>query len=360
MIVRNNNKKMKTSEEIHKTSTKTEKQITMAQSKNTGTETDEIMKTLSNLLLKLDEETAILVCNIFESLDIEGSTNSAKSKDIFLRQKIPEFLKILKIPSPSSIIRKIGFIVSRVCTTDCFKRIFKFPYLPAYFVSNTFSRPRMYIRILHNNNEPFTIRPLKDEIRNGYFYIGQFCKLPQIQKDAEIKKLTNMNGNVKVNGEEIEPFEIKGEYYFLCSKNSQSDPFEITINQVPVEGSISLFQWFILSSCSMSDGFKIMIQHSGTPYNCCVSVSDILNMPKHICPKCNTLYTKDEICFVENPDYHPQTPSTVCTTCVATHTPIAQQQEQSTYEVNEQLNEQNDYRFEDDFDDMFGNNLNDF
>ena len=266
---------------------------------------NDLVSKLGKLLEAGDKDSLNLVYSVFESLtdtDQPKTNNTQQALQTFLYQRIPYFIELLKPPVPNNLIGHIGFLVKNIEFKDDYKRLFNFPKLPRYFEANPHTKPRLYLRLLHNNKEPFIISPNSEEKRPGYFHIAHFCKLPKIPKDQPItEKLVNQDGEVIVNDTLLEPFALseKEKYFLLSEPNLREQvPYKVIISQLEGSSQSNLFQWFVVESVSLSDGCKIMIQHAGTPFKCQLTREQYLESPFHMCPACHMAYTTPELSFI--------------------------------------------------------------
>ena len=299
--------------------------IASPQMTGSSTDNDLIIK-LEKLLNAANEDSRFLVCKVFESLvnpnDVDDKSTILLSQQNFLFQRIPLFIQILKPPVPNNLIGHIGFLVKNILFKEDYKRLFHYPKLPAYFITNPHTKPRMYLRILHNNRDPFLIIPNANEKKPEYFHIGHFCKLPKLPKDKPItEKLVNQDGEVIVNDNLLQPFALseKDKYFLLTEPSaSQITPYSVIISELEQETTANLFQWFIIQSVTLSDGCKIMIQHAGTPYKCQMTKEQFVESQFHVCPLCQLSYTTPELSFLMD-DAMPSGSSNLYHSSITTH-----------------------------------------
>ena len=270
---------------------------------------NDLVSKLGKLLEVGDKDSLLLVFSVFESLTDTNqpkTNNTKKALEIFLYERIPQFIEILKPPVPNNLIGHIGFLVKNIEFKNDYKRLFNYPKLPRYFEANPLTKPRLYLRILHNNREPFTITPNEEEKRPGYFHLGHFCKLPKLPKNEPLtEKLVNQDGEVIIDGNLLEPFALSEiDKYFLLTEPSVElkNPYQLTISNLDTSAQSNLFQWFVVQSVSLSDGCKIMIQHQGTPFKCQLSKDQFLESQFHVCPLCQVKYTTPELSFLFDDD----------------------------------------------------------
>lgn len=286
---------------------------------------DKLKKLVSSINDKARQKALF---RLFEALnDPDDESNfDAKLSEQKLWSNLINFRKLYPMQKP--LFKNIGYVAQKIKQDQFFFQNIDQPELPPPFKAKSGANARIFILVLHQEKE-ITLKPQNID-HTDCFLVAKFFELKptqqpnQANQNRQVKnpmipnqppqqphpnpghpnqnpqnsaEIVAKDGNVTVDGQQIDPITIGGQKYYILAKAPCNQVIKIRFSP---QNTNTIFNWLSVQYAQINPEYHAKISHS--PADCCIIDSySVVDKNTYDCPQCHKKYKNSMVSFEQGP-----------------------------------------------------------